>query len=116
MSGSALRQPVASLEVNWLAPRRVRDLTVLGEHGMFLLDYAAQSLTLYTAGDAMAHEIPVERQDQLEAELSAFVSAVRDGEPLLVTPEDGLAAVTIADAMTESARSGRPVKLQGDEA
>ena len=39
--------PVASLDVSWLSPRRVRDLAVFGEHGMFLVDYAAQSLTLY---------------------------------------------------------------------
>jgi predicted dehydrogenase len=104
--------PVAGLEVNWLAPRRVRDLTVLGERGMFLLDYSAQSLALYRTPGAPPEEIPVTTRDQLEAELGAFVAAVRDGAPPPVTAGDGLAAVAIADAITRSARTGKPVSVR----
>jgi predicted dehydrogenase len=104
--------PVASLEVNWLAPRRVRDLTVLGERGMFHVDYAAQSLALFRTPGEQPEEIEITRGDQLEAELSAFVAAVRQGTPPPVTPQDGLAAVAIADAITRSARSGKPVSLR----
>jgi predicted dehydrogenase len=101
-----------SLDVNWLAPRRVRDLTVLGERGMFHLDYAAQSLVLYRPAGGQPEQIAVQGHDQLEAELSAFVAAVRDGAPLPVTPDDGLAAVAIADAITQSARGRAPIWLK----
>jgi predicted dehydrogenase len=104
--------PVVSLEVNWLAPRRVRDLTVLGERGMFHVDYAAQSLALFRTPGEQPDEIEITRGDQLEAELNAFVAAVRQGTPPPVTPQDGLAAVAIADAITRSARSGKPVSLR----
>jgi UDP-N-acetylglucosamine 3-dehydrogenase len=109
--GNSSPTPIASLEVNWLSPRRVRDLSVLGEHGTYVLDYASQSLILYRAPGEPAIEIPVTRHDQLEAELTAFVSAVRDGAPMPVSAEDGLAAVAIADALTKSARTGKIVAL-----
>ena len=101
--------PFAGLEVNWLAPRRVRDLSVLGERGMFLLDYAAQTLTLYQRAGEQARAIPVTPLDQLEAELSAFVSALREEAPMPVSARDGLAAVAVADAITQSARTGKSV-------
>jgi predicted dehydrogenase len=109
---------LATLEVNWLSPRRVRDLTVTGERGTFVLDYAAQSLELHKlragsaespATPAEAISIPVERGDQLVLELAAFVGALRSGSAMPVSGEDALAALAIADALTLSARSGRPV-------
>jgi predicted dehydrogenase len=120
---------IGSLEVNWLSPRRVRDLTVLGEDGLFVLDYAAQTLTLdkaqelsprATAGQPWSPAsgsarpgsiaIAVEPREPLQQELKAFLTAVRDGTPMPVTGPDALAAIAIADALTESARTGLPVK------
>jgi myo-inositol 2-dehydrogenase / D-chiro-inositol 1-dehydrogenase len=45
------------------------------------------------------------------AELAAFVDAVRTGTPAPVTGEDARAAVAIGLAGLESARSGRPVRI-----
>jgi predicted dehydrogenase len=116
---------IGSLEVNWLSPLRLRDLTVLGEDGLFLLQYAAQTLKLYRSpprsgpvqgwslvtnpdGDP-AYTVPIEPHEQLVAELEAFTNAAREGTPPPVAPQDGLAALAIADAITASARSGQPV-------
>ena len=105
--------PIAALEVSWLSPRRLRDLTVIGENGMFVLDYAAQALSLYRDAGEPPAEIAIVRHDQLQAELRAFVAALHDGGPMPVTVEDGVIAVAVADAITLSARSGRPVRLRG---
>jgi myo-inositol 2-dehydrogenase/D-chiro-inositol 1-dehydrogenase len=45
------------------------------------------------------------------AELDAFITAVLDKKPAGPTGEDGLRALLLADAATESARSGKPVSL-----
>jgi myo-inositol 2-dehydrogenase/D-chiro-inositol 1-dehydrogenase len=45
------------------------------------------------------------------AELDAFVSAIRDGAALAPSGEDGLKAQLLADAATDAARSGRPVRV-----
>ncbi len=34
-------------ETNWMTPTKVRQLTVLGERGMFIVDYLTQDLILY---------------------------------------------------------------------
>jgi myo-inositol 2-dehydrogenase/D-chiro-inositol 1-dehydrogenase len=49
--------------------------------------------------------------DAYRLELDAFVDAVLDGSPLAPSGEDGLRAQLLADAATEAARTGRPVRL-----
>ena len=118
--------PIASLDVNWRAPRRVRDLTVLGENGLLVLDYAAQTLDLYRGEGAWTRpaaspgwspanggegmRIAVTPAEPLRQELAAFVAALRDGAPMPVSGDDALAALAIADALAESARTGLPVR------
>lgn len=124
---------IGTLEVNRLSARIVRELSVLGTGGEFVLDYRAQSLEFRPAqslqSDAatpqqetpivrlqglepgVAVPIAVEHGEPLLAELSAFVDAVRSGGPMPVSNHDALAALEIADALTESGRSGRAVTL-----
>lgn len=47
-----------------------------------------------------------------EAEWAAFVEAVTDAAELPVTLEDGIAALAMAEAATQSAKSGQPTKLK----
>ena len=44
-------------------------------------------------------------------EWDAFVSSIVNGTPLPVSLEDGIAALALAEAATQSAKSGQPVKL-----
>ncbi len=123
---------VGSLTVHWLSPRKVRQLCVLGERGEFVLDYQEQTLTfqptqhidgaapsdeaapvsLRGAEPDPAADIPIEKKEPLKQELSAFLDAVRDGTPPPVTGEEALAALTIADALGQSGRTGLPVTLR----
>ena len=123
---------IGTLEVNWLSPRKVRELSVLGERGALLAEYAdfrsprleyQPSQTLQeTPGPGEAalvrvrgdeppppRRIPVEPLEPLQEELAAFVLAVRDRTPPPVTAADALATLAVADALTESARTGLPV-------
>ena len=120
---------IGSLEVNWLSPLRIRELTVLGTKGIFVLDYAAQTLEFHEAvtrppgaprdwstessrlRDPQA-QIPIERREQLAEELAAFVEAVRTGNPMPVDGRDALQTIAVADALTESARTGQPVRVR----
>jgi UDP-N-acetylglucosamine 3-dehydrogenase len=122
---------IGSLEVNWLSPLRIRELTVMGTEGIFVLDYAAQTLEFHPTATRPAGaprewsteasvlrdpraQIPVQRREQLEHELSAFVEAVCSGGPVPVSGEDALQTLAVADALTESARTGQPVKVRRD--
>ncbi|MEP6755070.1 MAG: Gfo/Idh/MocA family oxidoreductase [Chthonomonadales bacterium] len=48
-----------------------------------------------------------------QAELEHFLHCLETGEKPIVSPEDGLAAVAIAEAANESAKTGKPVQLSG---
>jgi myo-inositol 2-dehydrogenase / D-chiro-inositol 1-dehydrogenase len=49
--------------------------------------------------------------DAYRLELDAFVAAVLDAGPVSPSGEDGLRAQILADAATEAARNGRPVRV-----
>ena len=111
---------VATLETNWLSPRKERELTVLGERGMLTVDYLAQELrSLFLGAGEPAGETPaldVARfpdagQAPLRAELAAFLRVARGEEAPAVSVEDGAAAVRVADALVESGRTGEAVRL-----
>ena len=114
------------LDVNWLTPVKRRQLSVVGEEGMFELDYLTQRLT-FTRTD-IAHprtirgfaqtftgdvaELPVSNAEPLAAEIDAFLSVVRAGGRPVVSGEDGLWAVILANALLEAAAERHPIDLR----
>ena len=119
------RGAMASLDINWLTPYKIRELTITGEKGMFLVDYLNQDLYFYENQDALNIEwerlsmfkgvsegrmvrFPVAKSEPLKAELQAFARSVIDDTAVAVPPEDGLAALCCAVAMVESGRTTDP--------
>ena len=113
------------LDVNWLTPAKRRQLTVVGEAGMFELDYLTQRLTFTSAdvgsptiidGYATTFEgnvvgVDVVNREPLAAELDAFLAVARDGGRPIVDGEDGLWALAIASGLLQAAAEARPVDL-----
>jgi inositol 2-dehydrogenase len=83
---------------------------VLGDHGGLKVGYERHTpITRYDQGGAHHDYVPYfpERFAQAyAAELQAFVGAVRGGKPVTPTGHDGLMALRIALAATESAHHG----------
>ena len=117
---------VGQLDVDWLTPAKRRQLTVVGEEGMFELDYLTQRLT-FTQASGLDHPrliggyaptfegdvavLPVSNAEPLAAEYDAFLSIVRHGGRPVVDAEDGLWAVAIATALLEAADGRVPITL-----
>ena len=114
------------LDVNWLTPAKRRQLIVVGEEGMFELDYLTQRLTFTKATDTTNPrliggyaptfegemvELPVASAEPLASELDAFIDVVRHGGRPIVDAEDGLWAVAIATSLLDSAAGGRAIDL-----
>jgi predicted dehydrogenase len=113
------------LDVNWLTPAKRRQLVVVGEEGMFELDYLTQRLT-FTRSD-VGHpqmiggyaptftgevaELPVANAEPLGAELDAFIEVIREGSAPVVSAVDGLWAVAVASGLLQAGKDGRPVDL-----
>ena len=117
---------VGMLDVDWLTPAKRRQLAVVGEEGMFELDYLTQRLTFTHASDTTNPrliggyaptfagsevELPVPNAEPLANELSAFLGIVRSGGRPVVDGEDGRWAVTLAHALLTAARERRAVEL-----
>jgi predicted dehydrogenase len=118
---------IGLLEVNWLTPTKVRQLTVTGERGMLVVDYLNQHLTLFEN----AHEsvswptldifdgvtegnvtrFAISRVEPLRAQFDAFLRLV-SGEPSWsVPPADGVRALRLALAVIESGQRGETLAL-----
>jgi len=117
---------VGMLDVDWLTPAKRRTLTVVGEEGMFELDYLSQRLTFTRSTDTTNPELiggyaptfegesidlPLASGEPLAAELDAFLTVVREGGRPIVNAEDGRWAVFVADALLRAARERRTIEL-----
>jgi predicted dehydrogenase len=121
---------MVNLHVSWLSPRKVRDITIVGEKGMLTFDdmNLAEPLRLYDkqvtdqltpAGfvDTFAsfrtsiHEgdiqIPkVAAGEPLKAECDHFLACVASGKPPISGGRSGAGAVRVLDALSRSLRNG----------
>jgi len=118
----------AALEINWLTPTKLRETLVLGEKGMFRVDDLLQDLYFFENSQANADlwsplktirgvsegkmiRFDLKRQEPLKAELQAFLDAVRTGNPVPISGEDGLKALRLALALVESGETHRVVEV-----
>jgi predicted dehydrogenase len=118
---------VGLLDVNWLTPTKIRDISVAGERGMFVVDYLTQDLFFFenSSLDARFEQLAmvsgisegnmiryaIRRDEPLRAELEAFAQAVRGEREVGVTLADGLAAVEIAELCLRSAQTGQALSI-----
>jgi UDP-N-acetylglucosamine 3-dehydrogenase len=116
---------LVQLDVNWLTPTKIREISVTGERGMFLVNYLTQELLLFENNDAETNRLDpivgvtegrmvrfkVEPKEPLRAELEDVVAAIRDGREPLIGPRDAYAALEIAEAIVRSGRTGKVVMM-----
>jgi len=111
-----------SLEINWLTPTKVREVSVLGEQGMFKVDDLTQDLyfyenaqasgniwsalrTLKGVGEGSMTKFAFARFEPLKAELQAFLESIENDAPPPVSGEDSLVALRVALALIESSKT-----------
>jgi UDP-N-acetylglucosamine 3-dehydrogenase len=110
------------IEANYFVPGTYRDCVIVGEEGSLVADYGSSTVTLHRgehrrvgpvweAIDTGKEELPVTGGEPLRLELEAFLSACGGEQPVAVTASDGLIAVEVAEAATQSARLARLVTL-----
>lgn len=109
---------IGTLNINWITPTKIRELTVTGTNGMFLVNYLTQEVYFYENADAAEMwqslsllkgvsegqmvRLKVNNQEPLKAELKSFADAVRNDTNPLVSGEDGKKALQLAQALVKS--------------
>jgi UDP-N-acetylglucosamine 3-dehydrogenase len=119
---------VGVLDINWLTPTKIRELSVIGERGMFQVNYLTQDLFFFE--NAQADEVwdtlsilrgvaegrmirhVVTKKEPLRTEIEAFLATVRGEKVPIVNSEDGLRALRQAEAIVQSGLEGRPILLE----
>ena len=113
------------IEVNWLTPMKVRRLALTCERNFVEIDYTTQSVTISSATlmpyDAFnlyqipfeydIHSVALKKEEPLKKELEDFLEAVRTKRPPLVTGEDAVETLRVAEGAMKSYRGGGRIEL-----
>ena len=116
---------LVQLDVNWLTPTKIREISVTGERGMFHVNYLTQELLLFENNDAEVTSLDpivgvtegrmvrfkIEPKEPLRAELENVVGAIEAGRDPLVGPHDAYAALEIAEAIVTAGRTGQVIEM-----
>ncbi len=117
---------IGMMDINWLTPTKIRQLTVLGERGMFLVNYLTQELWFYENRSAQDHwlglvtvgvtegavtKYELARVEPLRMELETFVEAIKHGYNGLVNGEEGLRAVFLAEQVLRASHEETIIHL-----
>ena len=116
-----------TISTNWLTPKKVRELNITGEKGMFIAEYLTQELYFYknqfaeknfdyskgiksvVEGDMV--KIKISNKEPLLAELEEFVDCIIKDRKPMVSGDDGLKVLEIASKMLEAAKTNKVVFL-----
>ena len=100
----------AFIESNWLTPYKTRTLTVTGSDAIMRLDYITQDLWIEQQKETLQPRYPF--QEPLKCELQHFAECVIEKKKPLITGEDGVKALQIAEAAMQSSAKNRAVNLK----
>ncbi len=113
------------VEVNWLTPMKIRKIFLTCSQSFVEADYISQSVTtssssfnqinemnLYHAPiQYNINEVALEKREPLRNEIEDFINSIEQGKKPLATGEDGLMALKIAEAATQSYINGEEIGI-----
>lgn len=120
---------VGVLDINWLTPTKIRELTMLGERGMFQVNYLTQELYFFENNYANGWEgmvalmgvsegritkYEIRKREPLVEELEDFVAAAQNGHDSLISGQEGMRAVYLAEKTVLSGQTHTILGVNGD--
>ncbi|MBM4237516.1 MAG: Gfo/Idh/MocA family oxidoreductase [Euryarchaeota archaeon] len=100
---------IASAALSWLAPKKVRQIEVVGENRSCIIDAVAQEVTVYESG--YMYRLGIERNNTIRTELFHFLKSI--GDPLAETRNSGAVGVKTVEMIERAKQSlaeGRTVE------
>ena len=127
VNGQLDNNVVVNLLVNWLSPLKERSITVTGEKGTFVVDTLNSDLTFYENGihevsqDAYLHfkgvkqgnvtTFAFDKPEPLRVEHEQFRDKLLGKSADVVSIDEGVETVKVADAVLLSSATGQRVKI-----
>ena len=113
-----MNQVTGVLDVNWLTPTKVRELSITGEKGMYLVNYLTQDVYFYendytpTTWDALRSltgvsegtmtRLKIQKAEPLHLEYEDVFAAIRQDTSPTVSGEDGVAVLKVVGQLSEA--------------
>jgi predicted dehydrogenase len=120
---------IGMLDINWLTPTKVRELSVTGERGMYQVNYLTQDLyffendyttvswdtlrSLTGVSEGTMTRLKVQKAEPLRLEYEDVLRALDEDRAPTVTGEDGLEALRMAYQLIEASQENRVVRAAG---
>ena len=127
INGLLANNVIVNISVNWLSPIKQREIVVLGEKGAFVVNLLSAELVLHTNGnfkvtqDAYLHfngvtqgdviNFGFEKPEPLLLEHENFRDAILGLESEVVTLQEGIQVLKVADAVLKSSQERVKVNL-----
>ena len=114
------------ISTNWLTPKKVREIAITGEKGMFAANYLTQEMYFYenkftrSTGynldfmnivEGRKLRIKIKNAEPLKNELEAFADSIMNGKNIPVSGKEGLEALRIAQKFVESSKRNEVIEL-----
>jgi len=109
---------IGMLDVNWLTPTKVRELSITGEKGMYLVNYLTQDVYFYEndytptnwealrsisgVSEGTMTRLKVHKMEPLRLEYEDVFAAIRNDTAPTVTGDDGIAVLKIVLQLSEA--------------
>ena len=114
------------MEVSWLTPMKLREISITGMNGIADMDYMDQEVKISKAEFGRIDynnlwRIPINyginrmriaQEEPLKKEIEDFLGSIVEGRPPLVTGVDGMKNLEIAKAAERSIESGSKITLE----
>jgi len=102
-------QKTAFIVANWLTPKKIRELEVVGIGGIVTVDFMTQELKMDSDEGTI---IPRKKlEEPLLLELKDFIGCINERREPIVTGLDGVNVTKIAEASMISHETGSPIYL-----
>ena len=104
------RDIIVSLTLSWIhhGPRQ-RTILMITENGAVKTEAVEQTITLYENGQTK--EIPLQRNNTIEGEITHFIDRIRDNVPPLNSSLVGVMNVRVLEAMRKSLQEDRATSV-----
>lgn len=101
---------IGTCTINWLTPKKIRTISVVGTGGVVEADYLKQSAIFYR--DGFGEEIKIEKKEPLRSELESFILACTKGMSIPVPAYEAIESLKVAIAAMESAKQGKIIEIE----
>lgn len=111
-------EAIGVLDVNWLTPTKVREISITGEKGMYLINYLTQDVYFYendytlTTWDALRSltgvsegtmtRLKIQKAEPLRMEYEDVIASITHDTAPTVSGEDGLAVLKVVNKLIAS--------------